>query len=1156
MRRTNHDPSASRKGHRLTGGLAAAWLVFGLSFASGLVQAEPAMPATTCAGLSHARRMEDRALELGSGGTVSVTLTLPKNQSVELEAVESGVDVSLEVSPAAGVTLVADNPVRRSGVQRVLIHTGASGVVNVTARAKLDAGVGSRLYVRAIDMDTAGLGEGCRSVVASIAAADGAYASAQKISSGQAVASGASARDLYALARRHYELAFTQLAPGTETPLRAELAHAMAALLYQDLDQYQAGEQWATNAAALFESAHDAYGRARVQALQAAIWMELAALPDPGTAAEVKRHDSHELLQHAKLLQSALANFHEKRGEFLDAALQRNNYGLASYYEGAYEPALRAYSQALTLYEKLGYDYGQAQVTQNIALAEHDLGRVSAALSAYQHALQLLSVEESPKLYADVLNNCGLANATAGHLDIALEQHTRALELGKRIQSSALQARSLFGIALAYSLAGEGGQASEFLHEALDLWGENNESRSRVGALRLLASIEAQQGHLAESVRLEREALHVDSDTVARVRLLVQIADAESLLAQTAVAGDDLALAAQIAAHAGPVSRAAVYLERGIIEFRQGHLDSARQFTRSALRIDRASGLNARTFVALVALARIETAAARSAMALEYLDQGLALSEVIRVEDSNPELRATSMQSLRPAFDMEVALWVQRSERASAAGDRVGAEHAARAALEVTERARARAMQDIALTDYAGTSATILGPLLNRKSELIHDLAAHEDRLEDDSAQASARVTALRRDISHLREQLALIDSRLAALGRPERPGRAGSPVDLEKVPPGTAIVAYWVGETQTDAWVVSHSALRLVDLGSSADLRNAAQAAHVLFGDLGTTSSAERLGADERLSQAVLRPLLPAVPADIRRLVIIPDGPLHYVSFAALPLRDDARDSFLIRQYELAYGSSVGSLLKKAAVAGITDDSMLLVDDAVYGSDDPRLAKDSGEPLLAPAQVHTRLRGGLGQATLQRLPGTAEEGAAIVREASPRAVDHLEGFAATRSAILDRPLERYRYIHFAVHATTNAQIPQLSSLIFSGHDPRGQPIEDHIWAGDLMTRQFNARVVVLSACDTAIGPDIGGEGLLGLRYVVLARGAQSVVASLWAVPDRTTELLMQRFYKGLLNGQQRPETALASAMRQTLDQGTRDPALWSAFTTTLGTLN
>ncbi len=98
------------------------------------------------------------------------------------------------------------------------------------------------------------------------------------------------------------------------------------------------------------------------------------------------------------------------------------------------------------------------------------------------------------------------------------------------------------------------------------------------------------------------------------------------------------------------------------------------------------------------------------------------------------------------------------------------------------------------------------------------------------------------------------------------------------------------------------------------------------------------------------------------------------------------------------------------------------------------------------------------------------------------------------------------------------------------------------------MGRRFNARAIVLSACDTALGRDIGGEGLFSLRYVVLARGAQSVVASLWAVPDRATAMLMQSFYQSLLRENRRPEAALAVAMRQMLERGPRDPAFWAAI--------
>jgi CHAT domain-containing protein len=714
---------------------------------------------------------------------------------------------------------------------------------------------------------------------------------------------------------------------------------------------------------------------------------------------------------------------------------------------------------------------------------------------------------------------------------------------------------SLFGIAMVYSAAGDQTQASQFLHEALSNWAQVDQPRGQVGSLRALALIEAQEGHDAQSIQLDREALRLATDAPVRIRLLIQIADSESHLSQMPAAYDDLSLAARISAGADPVSRAAVNLEQGVLEFREGHLDSARRLIAAAQASERTLGLEAPDFEALLAASRVEVAAGRSNAALRDLNAGLHLSETLRVQSLDPELRATSMQPLRPAFDLEVALWVQRYQRALRAGDRVAATHAALAGLEVTERARARAMQDIALADYSQAPGKALATLLQHKAELIRDIAAHEYRLEE-GGPPTLNAT-IQTDISHLREQLALTDSRLAALSGPSRHvDTEGLLPGLDRIPADTALISYWLGETRAYAWIATRATVQLVNLGAVETLRTAARQAHAVFGDLTTTSVEGRLAADEQLSQIALRPLLPLLASKVARLVVIPDGPLHYVSFAALPLRAASGDSFLIRQYQLAYGTSVGTLLKRAQTSGATEDRMLLVADPVYNSNDPRLLGSSGTQQLAQVNPPLRFRSGLAPTALERLPATATEAAAIAAVAAPTVIDRLEGLAATRDSVLGRPLERYRYIHLAVHATTDAAIPQLSSLVFSSYNRSGQPIQSRVWAGDLMTRRFNADTVVLSACDTALGTAIGGEGLLGLRYVVLARGARSVVASLWAVPDLSTERLMQVFYRGLLQAHQRPDLALALAMRRSIQDGPQDPAFWGAFTTTIEAVN
>jgi CHAT domain-containing protein len=231
----------------------------------------------------------------------------------------------------------------------------------------------------------------------------------------------------------------------------------------------------------------------------------------------------------------------------------------------------------------------------------------------------------------------------------------------------------------------------------------------------------------------------------------------------------------------------------------------------------------------------------------------------------------------------------------------------------------------------------------------------------------------------------------------------------------------------------------------------------------------------------------------------------------------------------------------------------MLLVADAVYGIDDPRLPAPTipdnsaaGRPTLSDRAESQ---------AFSRLPGTAEEARRIARGLPVDMIDRLEGVEATRTAVLGHPLESYRYIHFAVHGITDADFPQLSSIVLSSYDQTAKRIEDHLWAGDLLTRSFDAETIVFSACDTALGKRVAGEGLMGLRYMALARGAHSVVASLWEVPDRITAGLMSDFYTQLINQQADPASALAISMRHVIAAGPRDPALWAAFTVTTSSL-
>jgi CHAT domain-containing protein len=188
----------------------------------------------------------------------------------------------------------------------------------------------------------------------------------------------------------------------------------------------------------------------------------------------------------------------------------------------------------------------------------------------------------------------------------------------------------------------------------------------------------------------------------------------------------------------------------------------------------------------------------------------------------------------------------------------------------------------------------------------------------------------------------------------------------------------------------------------------------------------------------------------------------------------------------------------------------------------------------------------------LPRLPGAAKEATAIAALMPAGSVDRLDGFAASREQFLKSGLDHYRLIHIASHATTDPEIPQASALILSTVNGAGKEIDGRVLAADFMGVRLHADTVVLSACDTALGKSVAGEGLIGLQYVVLARGARSVVSSLWPAIDQVTAEVMVKFYSALLHQRSTVISAWSAASRAALEGPYGDPGIWGAFMLTL----
>jgi CHAT domain-containing protein len=251
-----------------------------------------------------------------------------------------------------------------------------------------------------------------------------------------------------------------------------------------------------------------------------------------------------------------------------------------------------------------------------------------------------------------------------------------------------------------------------------------------------------------------------------------------------------------------------------------------------------------------------------------------------------------------------------------------------------------------------------------------------------------------------------------------------------------------------------------------------------------------------------------------------------------------------------------LGVLRSDAKVRPRPTRSVAVFADPVFGIQDPRIGSSSKPPVADNTTVEQvgDIKRSAAESGLNDFPRLrfsrleAEEIMRLVpRNNSLVALD----FAANRSAATSPDLKQYRIVHFATHGLINNRHAELSGIVLSLVDEAGKPQNGFLRLYDIYNMNLSAELVVLSACQTALGKDVRGEGLVGLTRAFMYAGASRIVASLWRTEDRATAVLMDRFYEQLLTGNGvSPAAALRRAqLTMWQDKRWKQPRYWAAFT-------
>jgi CHAT domain-containing protein/tetratricopeptide (TPR) repeat protein len=860
--------------------------------------------------------------------------------------------------------------------------------------------------------------------------------------------------------------------------------------------------------------------------------------------------------------------FFQSAGEKYRAGLILSVTGLLYAESSEFRKAVEYFQQALTLFHSLHDRYGEMDTLNFLGGMYDVLGEPQKALSNYEQALSLAREAKNQNLESFVLNNIGKINNDLDNWQKAIEYYQQTLAVARANGNKRLEAVSLHNIGVAYSSSGldEPEKAFDYLQQSLALRRSINDKAGEADTLSNLGRAYAQINELQKAISTYEQAL--------ALRLAVGDRRGEG------VTLDYLGIAY---ASMGELDKALTYHQQALERYRAsasrreegsalgniGHVygllrdqQKAFDFHKEGLAVFRALGDRSNEARMLEGMARAERGRNQVDAARKLIDESLTLTEAVRANVSSQRLRASYFSRSQDAYQFYIDLLMQLQRQ-----DPSGTYSAD--ALRISERSRARSFAEMLNEAKVDFREGVDADLLTKEREIRQLINAKAQRQIQLIAQkgSPAEIESLNKELSALDEQYELAQSAIrksnpayAALVQPQPLALSEIQQQLDS---NTVLLEYSLGDERSYLWAVTQNSLKTYELPKREQIEKTARdvydsliARSVVKSVEGPAERQARIAkADaefERAAADLGRMILAPAVAELgtRRLIVIADGALQYLPFAALPVSNHRP---LVLEHEIVSLPSASSLaIQRQALANRkpAPKGIAIIADPVFSITDSRLKAGTQAVAASDTRIIEHLQGGpAGQLSIRRLPFTRQEADQILAVAPPGANFKAVDFRANRSVVTGGELSQYRYVHFATHGYLDTERAGLSAIVLSMVDEQGKPLDGFLRTHDIYNLKLPAELVVLSACETGLGKEIKGEGLEGLTRGFMYAGARRVVVSLWNVNDRATAALMQNFYIGILRGNKSPAAALRAAqIRMLQTRQWQSPYFWAPF--------
>jgi CHAT domain-containing protein len=849
-----------------------------------------------------------------------------------------------------------------------------------------------------------------------------------------------------------------------------------------------------------------------------------------------------------------------------------NNIAMAYGGLGEWPKALEALTQSRAIVRELGNRRDEAILLNNMCAINKDLGQYKQALESCDDAIKIAKDLKAPDVEGVILNSTANVYSELGEYQEALDFYNRSLTIYQTVGLKSSQAIELHNIAWLHGMLGEREKANDIYNQALAIFRGMGNRSGEANTLSNIGVNYMELGDFRKALDIHQQVLPIRrevSDFPGEAITLNNLGGSYFNLNEKQKALDYYNQALAIHRKMGNLKNAAATLKNlGSVYMDLGDNSKAYEALNEGLKISRSIGDRNTEAGILSFMAKLERNRGNLVEARQRIDEALKAIELLRTSIKSQQLRASFTASFRKLYELNVNILMRLHQQQPTEGfDAL--------ALAASEQGRARSLLEL-LTESAARIRQGVNPqLVERERALRQKIAEKAERQmrlrggphTDEQVQAATKeLDTLTTDYEQVLAEIRQSSPRYAALTQPK-------PLSVEEIQKqvldnDTLLLEYALGEEKSFLWALTPSSIKSFELPKRSEIEATARKLYDLITganqnvpDETPAQRTKRIAEEEtnyRAAAAELsRMLFGPVASDLKnkRLLVVGDGVLQYVPFAVLSRPDS--DVPLVVEHEiitLPSASVLAVLRKETRGRKPAAKTVAVLADPVFDSSDPRLKGPNRNPSantttdsLSDVNRSASESGLRGFARLRFSRQEAEQIEQLVPGNKKfKALD----FAASRPTALTSELSDYRIIHFATHGLINNQHPDLSGMVLSLVDEQGKPQNGFVRLYDIYNMNLNADLVVLSACQTALGKEIKGEGLIGLTRAFMYAGAPRVVASLWQVDDRATAEVMARFYKGMLGSELRPAEALRAAqISMWKEKRWQAPRYWAGFT-------